>query len=185
MTAPLFIATERFDPSDGDRWRSYCEWAKIPGLLEVVSLDFILCPRIVTELQEEDWHHIVCESFRSDYFYDLDYLKQRVQNVPRKNILGVFRNPDTHISSPPAPDNIRFVGYDLIEEETQISALTNCGGFPDVFCNDELNCLGLVPSYDRASEIRRVMADGHPDEPHAQCELYAIWRLESVGTEKR
>lgn len=29
MAAPLFIATERFDPSDGEKWRTYCEWANI------------------------------------------------------------------------------------------------------------------------------------------------------------
>jgi len=24
----LFIATERFDPSDGEKWINYCQWAK-------------------------------------------------------------------------------------------------------------------------------------------------------------
>lgn len=116
---PLFIANERFDPSAGARWTDYIRWAGIPNLTEVVSLDCVLCPRIVTE----------------------------------------------------------FIGCDLIEEMTQISALTNCGGFPETFSNEELNNRGLIDSFARAKEIQRLLAQNNPDEPHANCELYALWRL--------
>lgn len=177
MTTPLFIATERFDPSDGQKWQNYCDWAKIPSLVEVVSLDGMLCRHLVDKLQDEDWRHIVCEDFRLDYFYHLDYLKKRTQHVSRKNILGVYRNSAVQIAAPPEPGEFDFVGYDLIEEKTQISALTNCGGFPDVFRNDELNRFGLLDGFDRASEVRRLLAENHPEEPHAQCEMYAVWRL--------
>jgi hypothetical protein len=71
----------------------------------------------------------------------------------------------------------RFLGCDLIEERTQISALSNCGGFPDVFGNDELNRCGLIDSFERAYEVRRLLAERHPEEAHAQCEMYTIWRL--------
>jgi hypothetical protein len=67
-----------------------------------------------------------------------------------------------------------------ITEHTQISALTNCGGFPDVFQNHELNRFGLIEDFDRVSEIRRQLAEHHPEEPHANCELYAVWRLEEA-----
>ena len=157
---PFFIATERFDTAGGEKWEKYCEWAKIPGLTEVVSLDCMLCSHIVTD------HH-------------LDYVKQKTQDVCRKNILGVYRNPETHIAAPPAKD-FRFVGHDLIEELTQISALTNCGGFPDVFQNGELNSFGLIEAFDRACEIKRQLLERHPEEPHADCELYAVWRLEQA-----
>ncbi len=177
---PLFIATERFDPVDGEKWDKYFEWAKIPRLTEVVSLDSSLCPRIVNEFTDEDWNHIVCEDFRLNYFCHLEYLQRRVRDVCRKNILALYRNPETQITVPPAPGNFSFVGYDLVEEQTQISALTNCGGFPDVFHNYELNSYGLVGDFDRVREIRRQLSERHPDEPHAQCELYAIWRLEEA-----
>ena len=176
MHTPLFIATERFDSSDGEKWQKYCDWAKIPTLVEVVSLDGMLCKHLIHEFREEDWLHIVCEDFRLDYFYHLDYLRQRIQNVPRRNILGLYRNSQAHIAAPPAP-GFGFVGYDLIEERTQISALTNCGGFPDVFSNDELSRFGLLDGFDRASEVKRLLVERHPEESHAECEMYAIWRL--------
>jgi hypothetical protein len=177
MATPLFIATECFDPADGEKWRRYFQWAKIPALREVVSLDALLCGRIIKELQHEDWQHIVCEDFRLDYFIHLDYLKGRIQNVRRRNVLGLYRSAETHITVAPAAGDFCFVGYDLIDEQTQISALTNCGGFPDVFRNDELNRFGLIDDYGRALDVRRSLAERHPGESHTRCEMYALWRL--------
>jgi hypothetical protein len=177
MTTPLFIATERFDPSDGEKWQKYCEWAKIPGLAELVSLDGMLCKHLIKEFNDEDWNHIVNEDFQLDYFYHLDYLLRRVQTAARRNILGLYRNPKTHIADAPGLGDFNFMGYDLIEKQGSTSALTNCGGFPAVFSNDELNSFGLIEDFDRALVVRRSLAERHPEEPHAQCELYAIWRL--------
>src|SRR5580658_8217773 len=171
MAKPLFIAVGRFDPSDGEKWQKYYQWANIPGLMEVISLDLMLCPRIITEFQPEDWAHIVNENFRLNYFYDLEYLLRRVAQVPRKHVLGVYRNPETHIEDQPGTGKFTFVGYDLIEEQTQISALTNCGGFPNSFSNGELNKFGLIDTFDRAAEIHRHLPEHHPEEPHANCEL--------------
>jgi hypothetical protein len=177
MTRPLFIATERFDPSDGARWANYLNFAKIPGLTEVVSLDGILCHRLVNDLTDEDWPHIVKEDFRLHYFIDLDYLIKRVEHVRRRNILGLYHNTETHIATPPGPGDFAFMGYDLIEEATQISALTNCGGFPKAFSNEELSGCGLLPEFSRACLVRSLLVERYPEEPHAKCELYAIWRL--------
>jgi len=174
---PLFIATERFDSANGDAWLKYCNWAKIPKLVEIVGLDALLCKHLIKEFLDEDWNHIVNADFRLDYFYDLDYLVQRVREFSRRNILGLYRNPQRHIFNPPEPGEFIFVGYDLIEEQTQISAINNCGGFPDAFSNDELNRFGLIDLFDRAVEIKRLLAELHPEEHHAQCELYAVWRL--------
>ena len=175
-TKPLFLATQRFDPADGEKWRGYFEWAKIPQLVEVVGLDALLCRHLVSEFSDEDWLHIVNEDYRHDYFYDLDYLLRRVHDVSRKNILGLYRNPENHLTTAPA-ENFEFFGYDLIEEQTQISALNNCGGFPDVFSNHELNHFGLIDGFDRAFDVKKHLAKAHPEEHHAQCEMYAIWRL--------
>jgi hypothetical protein len=181
MTEPLFIATERFDRSDGETWQKYLEWAKISALTEVVSFDGILCRHFVEEFSAEDWNHIVKADFRLDYFRHLDYLLNRVRDVKRRNILGVYRNPDSHIGDAPAARDFGFVGYDLIDEETQISALTNCGGFPDVFNNDELNNCELIEDFVRAVEVKKLLSEKYPEEPHAQCELYALWRLNETA----
>jgi hypothetical protein len=177
VTEPLYIATERFDPTDEEKWRKYFDWAKIPALTKIVGLDSMLCPHIPQEMSDEDWKHVVNEDFRLDYFLQLDYLLTRVRDKQRRNILGLYRNPAIHIADAPPGGDFTFMGYDLIEEQTQISALNNCGGFPDVFQNDELNNCGLILSFERANKVKRLLAEKHPKEPHAQCELYAIWLL--------
>lgn len=175
---PLFIATEKFDSSDDDRWNEYVQWARIPKLVEVVSLDSILCPAVCPDIKGEDWKHNVHEDYRLNYFYHLDYLMNRCAGVSRRNILGLYRNSDGHLDAPPGSGAFAFVGYDLIEEASQISALTNCGGFPNTFSNDELNEYGLIADFKRASEIRRRLPERNPTEPHANCRSYAIWRLD-------
>ena len=59
MIEPLFITTERFDPSEGETRCKYFEWAKNPALTEVVSLDGSHCKAVTGELLKEDWNHIV------------------------------------------------------------------------------------------------------------------------------
>lgn len=61
------------------------------------------------------------------------------------------------------------------------SALKNCGGFPDVFANSELNHVGLIESFERAMKVRQRLVELHPEEPHANGEVYALWRLEEAG----
>jgi hypothetical protein len=45
----------------------------------------------------------------------------------------------------PRQGDFRFLGCDLVDRECFISALTSCGGFPDVFGNSELSPPILVP----------------------------------------
>ncbi|MDR3459732.1 MAG: hypothetical protein P4N60_20065 [Verrucomicrobiae bacterium] len=175
MIEPLFIATERFDPSD-EAWKKYFEHAKIPALAEVVGLDGSLCNPILVEISDEDWNHIVNADYLLRYFCHLDYLLNRVQSVKRRNILGLYRNPEAHITKPPSTGDFKFMGYELIDEQTHTSALTNCG-FSDVFSKEELNSFGLISEFERANEIKSVLAEKHPEDAHAQCDMYAIWRL--------
>ncbi len=158
MPQPLFMATERFDPND-EAWPKYFEFAKIPALTEVVGLDGSLCNSVVGELQDEDWSRIANIGCEPIYFHDLDYLLNRVQSVKRRNILGLYRNPEADITQAPAAMDFSFIGYDLIDEQTHISALTNCGGFPDVFSNEELNSFGLISKFDRAVQVKTIVRE--------------------------
>ncbi len=181
MIEPLFIATERFDPTDGEKWQKYFEWAKIPAIKEVVSLDTCLCSRLIKEFSDEDWKHNAGKDAPPIHFGDLKYLLHRVRGMARRNILEVYRNPIAHINESAGGRDFVFAGYDLIEDATQISALINCGGFPEVFTNQELNCYGLISEFERAVKVKRLLLEKHPEEPHAHCEMYAIWRLNELN----
>ena len=171
-----FIAVESFVPTP-----KYIEWSRLFQLRELVSFDCALCPRIIKEHEytEDDYKHIGW--FESiSYFKDLKWLINRVGEIEDKQILAITMEPVFECKNLVIDDRFKFYGYDLIEESTCISALTNCGGFDDVFLPNELTEYGLIHEINRAKEIQAKLSDRYPDEPHAQCELWAIWRMETI-----
>jgi hypothetical protein len=174
---PLYIVTERF-PSEGNpqAWSGYLRWSGLK-LTELVSLDSILCPSVLSEIADGDWDHIVNQDNMLKYFTELDYLVGRVGHLRGRNLLGVYRNPGTHPMAPVA-SKFKFVfeGYDLVEVAGGPSALTNCRGFPAAFSNVELSSHGLLPSLERASEVQITLRQRYPSEPHSSCDVWAIYR---------
>lgn len=172
---PWFIATEPFTPDAGEAWSKYIQWSGLTQLEEVVSLDGMLCPTLLPEIRDDYWPHIVNEDFMLGYFLDFDFLIKQVAGIERKNLLCVFRNPGKRPVAPPVA-RFEFLGYDLVDVQDTASALTNCGGFPDSFANSELSSCGLLPELGRAVEVQRLLRSLHPEEAHADCHVWAIFR---------
>lgn len=173
---PFYTVAERFDPSCGEAWNRYVAWSGLTQLSEVVSLDGLLCPRVIQNLLPEDWPHIVNEDFMTGYFTEVDYLVGRCGGISGRNLLCVFRNPDSHPSAPLGAHAFRFEGYELLDVHGDISALTNCGGLPLAFSNGELSDRGLLPTLERARDVRRALQDRYRAERHAECDVWAIFR---------
>lgn len=70
-----------------------------------------------------------------------------------------------------------FCGFDLIEEQGTISALTNCGGFDKAFLLTDLSECGLIVEYAKAVAVQELLRAEYPDDPHAFCRVWAIWRM--------
>jgi len=68
-----------------------------------------------------------------------------------------------------------FCGFDLADA-FEISALTNCGGFDETFTYKDLNAFGLLPDVASARKIQTALTANNPNEEHADCLLFAIWR---------
>jgi len=174
----LYIAKERFGPSNGTEWTKYIEWSGLSQLTEVVTLDGVLGPVALGETKDSYWPHIVNEDCMLDFFVDLDFLLSELADASEFNILSVIRRPSADVRSV-AWGGFTFLGYDLLDQEGATSALTNCGGFPDVFANSELSHVGLIPDFDRAAEIQDMLRRIHPEERHADCDIWAISRWQS------
>ena len=177
MPSPYFIAVEKFGPYSGQAWQEFIDWSGLTHLTEVVSLDILLCAPVVDELVSEDWNYNVQEDYLTEYFHDLDYLLERVGSLDGISILAVLLNPETDALQLFADDRFEFQGYDLIELMTGVSALTNCGGFDQAFANEDLSPVGLLATYDDARRVQTLLKTHYPDEPHADCDLWAIWRM--------
>jgi hypothetical protein len=175
---PVFVANRKFDADAGARWAGYLVWSGLHQLQELVSLDTVLCPTVPEQLEAEDWEHNVQADYQISYFRSLEYLRKRVAGEPGLNILAVLQNPSpADLESVELP-GFRFLGFDLLDVHGDISALSNCGGFEGVFAGSELSEHGLLPGLPRAYEVQHGLSTAYPDEPHARCDVWAIWRLE-------
>ena len=110
------------------------------------------------------------------FFTDLDYLRSETATIRRKNLLCVFRNPNSHTSSSEALDGFEFIGYDLLDREMGASALTNCGGCSKAFSNSEISEKGPLSTFERAKAVQDVLVREYPGERHANCHLWSIFR---------
>lgn len=175
---PWYIATERFTPANGAAWDRFVDWSGLAQLEDVVSLDPMICPPLNQhhDVPPDYWDHIVSEDFMLDFFVDLPFLLECVDGMDEYNLLCVFRNPEREPSPPDDGHGWTFCGYDLVDRQHSASALTNCGGFPDAFADTELNGHGLLTSRARALEVQAALRAFYPDEPHADCHAWAIFR---------
>lgn len=181
MTECWYIATKRFGPHRDPEWKKYLAWSGLSHLTRVISLDGSLCPPLVNELTAEDWRHNVQQDNFTDYFLDSDYLLRRIEAFNcDAYVLAVLREPEVECGNLSAGPGFHFRGYDLIEAPTGVSALTNCGGFDLAFRPGDLNELGLITAYDDARKIQQLLRERYPEEAHAQCELFALWSLETA-----
>jgi len=111
-----------------------------------------------------------------NFFIDLDFLLTQVFGIAERNLLCVYHNPPNPLSPRTGSVEFEFLGYDLVDVEASASALTNCGGFPDVFDNAELSPEGLLTSHVRALQVQAELRAKHADERHASCHVWAVCR---------
>ncbi|HEX6288822.1 MAG TPA: hypothetical protein VFZ66_06500 [Herpetosiphonaceae bacterium] len=176
MTNIWFTARKPFDPSGGEAWTSYLAWANLPHLREVISLDILLCPDVLPDLIAEDWEHNIHQDWYTYFFHDLNYLRARTGDQAA-HILAVMREPAEDPRAAFTDAQFAFLGYDLVEAATGISALTNCGGFDQAFTPADLSDVGLLRDFDAARAVQARLRHAYPHEQHADCDLWAIWKL--------
>jgi hypothetical protein len=172
----LFIAKRPFDPTVGEPWDRYVTWSGLSQLIEVVSLDSVLCPTLPEQLTPADWNYNVHADYLAFFFRSLDYLRNRVAGNGPLNLLAVLQNPTEFEVAEMSLPGFAFAGFDLVDIRGDISALTNCGGFDGVFLNAELSELGLLTNLTRAQQAQISLRLEYPEESHAECHVWGIWR---------
>ena len=180
----IYSAVQRFDAACGDKWTKFIEWCGLTQLREVISLDCILCPSVIVfdELTAEDWQHNVNENFKCHLFHDLEYPLGKVAGTDRVNVLALMQNPTEHEVRSFSDARFTFRGFDLVELQTGISALVNCGGFDKAFSRTDLSDCGLLIDHAKALSVQKLLRAEYPDEHHANCDVWAIWQM-NVGPE--
>lgn len=74
-------------------------------------------------------------------------------------------------------EGFTFCGFE-IADESEISALTNCGfGYDRAFTKDDLNRWGLIDGYQKARTVLEKMYEEYGDAPDAKdWMLFTVWR---------
>jgi hypothetical protein len=170
---PWFTARERFNRTDPG-WPGYISGSGLGQLDELLTLDTSLCPPIIKGPIPEDWA-FVADFPVYGFFTDLDFLRSRLGGTMNYSLICAVRNPSDRPRLPDSLNIFEFAGYDLLEDDTTTSALTNCGGFPLAFDNSELSPGGLLLNYERAAQVRGELRAHYPEEPHADCDLWAVF----------
>lgn len=174
MTGWLYTVRQRFMPSMPG-WKSYIEFSGFDQIVELVTLDSMMCPNMLSELRKEDWEHNVHEDWRTELFYDADYLIARDGfDENTQQVLGIICQPRQ--AEPPAP-KFETCGFDIMDSYFGNSTLTNCGRIPEAFSPSIVNQYGLIADVDLAYSIRDKMRRLQPDDPHlSKCEVWQICR---------
>lgn len=182
----LYTAREVFNktcPEDGMSWEKYIKWSKLTHLTELVSLDGILNGILVEPDYDnaDDWNFIhVVGQYQTGFFTTPEFVLKRIKPQDKFNLLTIVLEPDQdckHINL----EGYEFVGYDLLDQDFNISALTNCGGFDETFLPSDLNDKGLVDDLTKAYDIKKGLLEHYPEEYHADTNVIAIWRHKTIG----
>lgn len=176
----LYTLRERFTPESVERWNSYVAFSGFEHIAELVTLDSMMCPDVITDLLDADWSHNVHADFRTTLFHDLGYLVSRESlNAARHQVLAIVERPDGTESS---PSNFTRCGFDIMDSCFGNSTLTNCGQIPEAFTPSMVNEFGLLSDGEAAIEVRDRMRAMHPDDPHlGECDVWFIARTLPVG----
>jgi hypothetical protein len=164
-------------------WNEYIEWSKLNHLTELVSLDDMLNPSIIESSHddENDWNSIhLFENLETGYYTNLDYVKKKITTNEKYNLLTISIEPEEDCQKI-IVDDFEFIGYDLLDFDFYISALTNCGGFDETFSPSDLNDKGLIDNFQKAYDIKKRLLDNNPVEFHADTNVIAIWRHKTLG----
>ena len=118
-------------------------------------------------------------SFDTCLFKMVGVLKEEIsQPTDEYQYLAVIIDPPAEKNRELSDDErFEFVGYDLVEEFSFISAITDCGGdFEEAIDYSKLNEYGIISDYEFALETQKLLEEKYPDEEHAYCDIVEIWR---------
>ena len=107
--------------------------------------------------------------------YEIESLEAPLRS-DTEQIVAVILRPNLEPVEYMEKRGFTFCGYDLVEESTLISAITDCGGVFTSVPYDKLTEFGLLPTYKDAVLAQLALVEEAPEEHHAYCMIYEIWR---------
>jgi hypothetical protein len=166
---------KKFGPGD-EQWDKYAQWAGLHACKEYYSIDSINRESLFTPDSEEDWENCINENFMLNIITNLNYDLKIAHKFPSGEIIGVIENPKH--SNEEIPINHILMGYDIIDEYTSISLVTNWGGKEEGIKILKLNTSALIDNLNYAYELKGILHRDFKDDDHAKrCEVWSVYKL--------
>ena len=154
---------------------------KYNQIKKLISIDAFMFPRYPNILTDNDWRFISFKDGMIFYkiFNNFSYIKSTILGLKKYiRILSVIFEPTKECCALSPGKKFVFVGYDILDRETDYSILTNCGTFPSAFSPSELNEYGLLSSLKQAQKTQELLQTLYMDDYHAsRCFVWAIWEM--------
>ncbi len=166
----LFAIIEDFGVRDGESWSNYIKWRGI-AFDRFDSLDGMLRKKLFTSPEtDEDWNHVVCESFMVCYLTNLRYAQKVHARIGVGSLVG-FK------SSEHDERHKGFLGYDIIDPCYDASLLTNWGNDIEII-NRLLASNALVRNLNDVERIHDFLTSNHGDDSHVNgCRIISVYSL--------
>ena len=110
--------------------------------------------------------------------FDLEgIIELNLDNIEKElQIIAIIINPEHNVDCD-IDNRFEFCGYDLCEDGTSISCITNCGcEFDKAIDYASLNKNGLINDYNTAILTQEKLMKLYPKESHATCQIIKIYR---------
>lgn len=174
----LYKVVNQFGPKAGETWQDYSSWFEAYHLVEFCSLDSMMNDSVFTPETIEDWENIVQKDFMIEMITNLSYARKIHERHPGAVIFGLIIEPDVE----DLKENDGLLGFDVIDGYCGNSLITNCGGYPEIFNDEDISKYGLLDDYYNACRIRDELRRQFPECAHArECCVWAIYRVSHVS----
>ena len=137
-----------------------------------------LCPTVPEELVAEDSRHNVHADYQSPPF-PVVRVPARAASPGRPASTSLPRCATPH-SEPSMPARGGDRDHGLLSGRSTGGRQRADGlraGWEGVFAGEEPLPFGLLTDLSRANAVREALRTAHPGEHHAQCDVWAVWRL--------
>ena len=125
----------------------------------------------------EDWQHNIQQNNYLFWFSDWHYLRQRQSwESDTQQVIAIWEAPLTRQSP---PEYFQHCGFDIVDRDGEISVLTNCGGFPDLYTFEDVNQFGLLDNLNQTQTIVNNLHQKYGDDYHCrECQIWQVARYQ-------
>ena len=164
-----------FESNPDMSFEQYKEWIGYSHLKEFESVDSMFRKDLFEPHSIEDWENCVNDDFKLNLITNLEYAKKVQSKFQDGEIIGVEIELGEDYKPKPG-----LIGYDVLDDMCDVSLIANCKYEEDLFEKYEIASNCLIPTIEKAIEIRNIYRKDKDDTHASNCEVWAIYKIKNT-----